>query len=168
MGLLAKDVNRWIALGTANRAGTAPVAVKVRKKPRSKVSDPAWLAKMRALPGLFIPMRADTPGNGSHGHWTVARAKVKKQRDGVLKALQEAPAMDWVRKTSRAVSLRVTLTRYGWQKMDVPNVGSALKGAIDAIADYCGVDDGDERWDWQFKTEKGRGYGVRIHVEPWR
>lgn len=125
-----------------------------------KPTDPAWLAQMRDLPGIFLPIRADTPGNGSHQHWAAKAKKVKDQRQSVRAALQ------MLRYRPPSFPLHVTLTRYGWQKMDIPNVGSALKGAVDSIAEYCGVDDGDDRWRWEFRAEKGRGYGLRILIQP--
>ena len=154
---------------TKSEAYFARLTGQRRRKPVPRQSDPAWLAEMAKGPGLFIPLRADTPGNGSHGHWRKAAAKVKAQRDTVYIALVVAPLEildDTVRfAKDHSKRLRCTLTRYGWNKMDKCNVHSALKGCIDAIAEYCGVDDGDDRWDWVAKSERARGFGVRIEIE---
>ena len=35
----------------------------------------------------------------------------------------------------------------------------------DEIAAWCGVDDGDARYDWQVRGELAKGYCVRITIE---
>jgi hypothetical protein len=64
--------------------------------------------------------------------------------------------------------LTVTLTRLGGRKLDDDNLRSALKGTRDAIADWTGVDDGDERWTWRCEQEPGGPTGVRVEIEETR
>lgn len=46
--------------------------------------------------------------------------------------------------------IEVTLTRVGVRKLDSDNLASAFKHVRDGIAEYVGVDDGDERWTWNY------------------
>jgi hypothetical protein len=64
--------------------------------------------------------------------------------------------------------VKVTITRCGPRKLDVCNLGSALKAVVDGIADAYGVDDGDERWMFVFNQKKQSLYGVEISIEEHR
>jgi hypothetical protein len=107
---------------------------------------------------IYLPLRTRTPGNGRR-HWAVDAKEAREQRN-VSKL--------FVRGTSRVLPpfpVKVTLTRIGPRKMDQQNLGGALKHIIDGIADAYGVDDGDERWEFIFKQEKNKDYGVRVLIE---
>lgn len=52
-------------------------------------------------------------------------------------------------------AIAVTLTRVGARKLDSDNLASAFKHVRDGIADYVGVDDGDERWTWNYAQRSG-------------
>jgi hypothetical protein len=58
----------------------------------------------------------------------------------------------------------VRLTRIGPRKLDSDNVAGACKATRDGVADWLGVDDGDEsRVRWVYAQERG-AYGVRVEV----
>jgi hypothetical protein len=44
-------------------------------------------------------------------------------------------------------------------------MGGAMKHVIDGIADAYGVDDGDDRWEFEFKQRKTKNHGVEIEIE---
>ena len=51
--------------------------------------------------------------------------------------------------------IAVTLTRVGARKLDSDNLASAFKHVRDGVAEYVGVDDGDERWTWNYAQRSG-------------
>ena len=61
--------------------------------------------------------------------------------------------------------VKVTLTRCSPRKLDKWNMGGAMKHIIDGIADAYGVDDGDDRWEFEFKQRKAKTHGVEIEIE---
>lgn len=61
--------------------------------------------------------------------------------------------------------LRVTIVRLGPRSLDVDNAQGSGKHVADAIASWCGIDDGDvARWSSSVVQERG-GYCVRITIE---
>jgi hypothetical protein len=62
---------------------------------------------------------------------------------------------------------RVTLTRLGGRKLDAhDNLRAAFKYLADAIAEWLGVDDGDERLvTWSYDQKPGGPYGCRVTIE---
>ena len=100
-------------------------------------------------------------------HWRVRAKRVKSER--WLAALM-------CRKLDRpeAWPVLVVLTRIGPRKLDSDNVQGALKAVRDGVADWLGVNDGDESkvlWNYGQLTARQAGaagtYGVRIEVLPW-
>ncbi len=97
----------------------------------------------------------------SHTHWPCRRkAKQEKYTAGVelLRILYLAkPRMP----------LRVTMTYIFPKRLDPDNVVGAFKYVQDAIAAAVGVDDGNERYEWIYKQERGKPkqYAVRIEIE---
>ena len=61
--------------------------------------------------------------------------------------------------------LTVTFTRIGGRTLDSDNLASAFKGLRDAVAAWCGLDDGDKRVTWRYAQEPGTAQGVRIELE---
>jgi hypothetical protein len=60
----------------------------------------------------------------------------------------------------------VTLTRYSAKKPDDENSSHSLKAVRDAVADWLGVDDGDEtKVRWRYRRAAGWVACVRIRVE---
>jgi hypothetical protein len=90
-------------------------------------------------------------------HWRARTRRVKLERS--LAAL-------CCRSLSKPTQWPVTvkLTRLGPRKLDSDNVQGALKATRDGVADWLGVDDGDEsKVLWEYGQEKG-AYGVRVEV----
>jgi hypothetical protein len=107
---------------------------------------------------LFLPVHTTTPGN-NRKHWAVEARKTRTERDAaclIVKTCKGKPAFP----------VKVTLTRLSPRKMDFHNLGGAFKGLIDGIADAYGVDDGDERWRFEFAQRKEKQHGVEILIEP--
>ena len=61
--------------------------------------------------------------------------------------------------------MRVTITRLGPRLFDPDNNVSACKDVVDAVAAWVGVDDRDPRYEWVWRQEKSKSYGVQIKVE---
>jgi hypothetical protein len=58
------------------------------------------------------------------------------------------------------------MTRYGPRTMDEGcGLNASLKPVRDGVADVFGVDDGDPRYEWVYRQEQAKHYGVRIVVE---
>jgi hypothetical protein len=64
----------------------------------------------------------------------------------------------------RKQPLVVRITRLGGRKLDLANLGPALKATEDAVALMLGIDDGDPRWQVEFHQEPGGPYGVRLEL----
>jgi hypothetical protein len=66
------------------------------------------------------------------------------------------------------VPLRVTIARLRHPKTDADNRASSAKWAIDAVATWIGIDDGDERVTYVVEDRPGPGLGVQIEIEEVR
>lgn len=98
----------------------------------------------------------DVSPNSRH-HWATKARKVKAQRKTVawmLKLFGGVPP---------APPLVVVLTRIGPRKLDDDNVTGTLKYTRDSVAEWLGLDDGDDRLTWKCQQEKG-SYAVRIEL----
>lgn len=106
----------------------------------------------------FLEIKTSTPGN-SKAHWRVEWAKAKSQRQAARLVVQSNKMPPF--------PVRVIFTRHSPRKMDRHNLPGALKHIIDGVADAYGVDDGDERWDFQFaQLQYAKApQGVEIHIE---
>ena len=65
----------------------------------------------------------------------------------------------------------VTVTRISPRKLDGhDNLTSALKATVDGVADYLGMDDGDDRIEWRYGQERGKPkeQAVRIEIQEKR
>jgi len=58
----------------------------------------------------------------------------------------------------------VTIIRVGKRKMDGDNLQSACKALRDGIADRLGVDDADDRVQWQYDQKRGN-YAAIVKIE---
>ncbi len=88
---------------------------------------------------LTIPMRLESCAGNLREHWSVRHRRVAGQgRDVFVHLLKAARSGDM----SRKVPKTVTLTRVGKRLLDQDNLAGSLKGVIDAVARFFGVDDG--------------------------
>lgn len=87
-------------------------------------------------------------------------------------------------RTPPALPAVLLLVRVGWNRLDVDGLVACVKGPIDALARWCGVDDRDRRLFWRLAqsvtrerrfARDGMGRGrwetaceLRILVRPWQ
>lgn len=99
-------------------------------------------------------------------NWSNCRF-VWQKRHRLIKAQREAACLMTRSKTfkkERKLPATITMTRIGAKAFDPDAVATSLKGIQDGIADAFGVDDGDERYDWQYRQEIGKEYAVRVSI----
>ena len=105
---------------------------------------------------IWLPLKTTTPGNRRR-HWRVEAKEAKEQRMAAYLGVLSCRPLP-------RFPVKVTLTRVG-RRMDRHNLPGALKHIIDGIADAYRVDDGDERWQFEFAQESGKHPGVRVVIE---
>jgi hypothetical protein len=90
--------------------------------------------------------------------WHVRGARARTHRRAAYLALmaqQPLPALPVV----------VTLTRFGKRLLDGDNLsGSTMKAIRDGVQDAYAVDDADPRYEWRYRQEKSKDYGVGIEI----
>jgi len=104
------------------------------------------------------PARLSGSQNAREHHHARAR-RVKAERGNALlmcRTKLRQPAL-W--------PVVIRLTRIGPRKLDSDNVQGSLKAVRDGVADWLGLDDGDERITWLYAQERG-AYAVRVEVVP--
>jgi hypothetical protein len=86
-----------------------------------------------------LPLTLRSLGNRRE-HWRARARRTQREHAAVLGALAglEAPSLPVV----------VELTRVGWNTLDVDGLVASVKGPIDALAQWVGVDDRDRRLHW--------------------
>ena len=109
------------------------------------------------IPGLKL-----IPGDNAREHWASKARRAKRQRGVARMVLHsqfgKAPELP----------LTVTITRIGKRRLDKgDNLNSSAKHVRDGIADWVGVDDGDDRYTWHYNQAPG-DYGVTIRIEATR
>lgn len=107
------------------------------------------------IPGLKTVSEAN-----AHEHWRKRQVRAKAQRQSAFMHTH-----GHVRSDVSPLPATVTLTRLGPRKLDSDNCAGAMKHVRDGVADAIGVDDGDEGYDWQYRQEKSKTYGVRIEIQ---
>ena len=115
---------------------------------------------------LEIPLRIHSELNrqqGKRATWAFY-ARKKHQRNSVAAHL--AQHRGWLDRAANrgAPKLVVTLTRIGTRKLDGDNLASGFKAVRDAIAQAFCIDDGSDRWTWQYDQRIGE-YGCEIRIE---
>jgi hypothetical protein len=140
------------------------------KPPRTAESEIAsvkrlslWIERMRAKPGVFVPIYLRNPLNTVR-HWRQSSADRKANRRAAAVACAAAGM-------PTGAAARVRLTRYGPRTMDDDNLRASLKPVRDGVADHVGVDDAEGNgWDWECVQDKSPNgcYGVRIEFLPER
>ena len=122
-----------------------------------------------------LPLRIDSRSAGNvRMHRMALYRKRKAQRAATLLALTSARV--WHDEALRILRILgggghgvcVTLERVAPRALDAhDNLRHGLKAVADAVAEWLGMDDADERLAWSYwQTPRGpRQYGVRIHLE---
>lgn len=108
---------------------------------------------------IEIPIRTYNTAN-CRWHWA-KKAKYAKEcrRTAYFAAkmigISQAPAGAFM----------VRLVRIGKKRMDSDGLAISFKGIRDGLAAAMGIDDGDQRIDWQYSQQIGKAYGVIIIIE---
>ena len=113
---------------------------------------------------LTIPLRT-VSGLNAREHWRKRTARVKRERKAVTDQLLALSL--WARPPAPPVVVK--LTRIGPSNGLDPfdNLPSSLKGAVDAIAAWLGVDDcKSELVRYECAQERGKEWGVRVEISP--
>lgn len=104
-------------------------------------------------------LRLVSPLNGSHGHWSAAASRRKRERSYVTAALRGVRLPAGPRWT-------VTITREGVRELDGDNLAGSAKGVRDAVAKALGADDGPRGpVTWRYAQRRAKGYAVEVRVE---
>lgn len=114
---------------------------------------------------VTIPIRTVSEAN-SRDHWAKKAKRAKQQRQAVLTALCSRSPEVRAQLYRKALDggIVVTLTRVGKRKLDSDNLSRSCKAPRDSVAQWLGIDDGDERIEWRYAQEIGREYAVRVEV----
>lgn len=109
---------------------------------------------------VTLPLRLVSLTN-QREHWASKMRRARAQR-GLTAASMAPPAC--VRASSTFV---VTLARIAPCALDDDNLRAAAKSVRDGVADWLGIDDGDERIEWRYAQERGKPkeYACRIRIE---
>lgn len=107
-----------------------------------------------------LPIATRSEAN-RRGHWARHYHRNSQQRSAVELAMRAHLGRP------PQPPLTVRLTRISPRKLDSDNLAGALKHVRDGVADWLGIDDGDERIEWTVAQErrKPREQAVRIEVK---
>lgn len=132
------------------------------------------MSATKEAPGLVfeVPIRTDGGDNDRrYKHWGARKRRADREHAAVYQACSAYhPAegcnlLGVLRRMVAKGPLDVVVTRItpATRLSDPQNLGSKLKGVVDAIAKVLGVDDGDPRVVYRFREERGP-WGVRVEV----
>lgn len=93
-----------------------------------------------------IPM--ETPSQAK-GHW-----RKKAKTAAAQRARMRREVARWLE--AHGPVMRITVTRVAPRRLDEPNLGAALKHAIDGLSDALRIDDGSRAVEWVLKQRKGQ------------
>jgi predicted Fe-S protein YdhL (DUF1289 family) len=104
-------------------------------------------------------MRIESVAN-KREHWSRRAKRAKDQRELARWSLSIAGVRP-------SPPLTIRITRIAPRNLDSDNLSSGCKALRDGIADWLGVDDGDNRLTWVYAQERGqpRQYLVRVEFE---
>lgn len=105
---------------------------------------------------MIIPLKTVSTMN-LREHWSIRAKRAKAHRRETFWALASE-----LKKPS--LPCTITLTRIGKRKLDTDNLAASFKACRDGVADWLGIDDGDERLTWVYAQELG-AYSVKIEIQ---
>ena len=109
---------------------------------------------------VIVPIKIASEANGSHGHWSAANRRTKKQREAVQWLLHPH--------TPPRLPVVVTLTRIAPGTLDEhDNLRIGFKHAVDQVAEWLGAKDNHPGITWCYGQRKGKAgeYAAEISVE---
>ena len=151
---LNDDIRRLAANGLNGHLGDLAGTPAAAPAGRPAV-DPPKVGVTLWVPGLRL---RSEPNEGGGLRARVARKAAVKA--AVRDALKLVAVCGW------RFPLRVSFRRVGKRLLDGDNLQGALKVSRDVVAEWVGVDDGDEaRVTWHYAQERARWYGLHIAIE---
>lgn len=98
-----------------------------------------------------VPVKLTSEANSRDG-WRAKSRRAKAQRAAAKAAMGpdiKGPPPPYV----------ITITRIGPRKLDSDNLAGSAKAVRDGVADWLGIDDGDERLTWVY-AQRSEGAGM--------
>lgn len=118
------------------------------------------LAVVVNMPGVVTVSEANT---NSRQHWAVLMKRKNAQKAATRLYLSQL-STDTKRRLKAAAKLRVRFVRIGGKKLDDDNARSAAKYIRDALAEFLGVDDKSDWYEWLPPVQESGERGVRIEM----
>lgn len=116
---------------------------------------------------VTYPVHLKTIAN-QRGRWRKAKTAKEQRRQAWVQLSAFGGVNPTVLRAHHAerTGLTITLTRIAPNKLDPGNYQGSFKHVQDGVADWLGIDDGDERLTWSYAQERGgaREYAVRIEI----
>ena len=109
---------------------------------------------------VTLPLRT-VSGANIREHWAAKAKRAKLHRTTARFMLNLDKK--WCAKQK---SFAVRLTRIAPKKLDSDNLAISNKAIRDGIADAIGIDDGSDKFSWEYRQESGRPkeYAVRVEI----
>lgn len=136
----------WLAKLESHGATSRGVNAKAFGPPPAVLPDLAFDPICITL-DLFVPSAANL-----REHWAAKHRRVKREREMAHLFLRVRGGKFPDGYVGRVV---VTLTRTGGKQLDDDNLRSAFKAVRDGVADWLGIDDGNERIEWRYEQRPG-------------
>ena len=109
---------------------------------------------------VMLPLRT-VSGANMREHWSAKakRAKLHRSTARMMLTLDKK----WCAKQNH---FDVRITRIAPKKLDSDNLAISNKAIRDGIADAIGIDDGSNKFSWEYRQESGRPkeYAVRVEI----
>lgn len=117
------------------------------------------MAPRPLLASVTLPIRTVTESNANE-NWRMKHKRAQSQIHTTKLILRASGG------TPPPAPLYVVMTRIAPCKMDSDNLVSSCKHIRDAVAEWLGIDDGDDRVTYQVQAERGRPkqYAVRVEI----
>lgn len=112
---------------------------------------------------VTVPIRIESLNKTYSEHWRTRSKRNTSHRAAVWFSLKAAKA------AHDLAPCVVTLTRIAPRRVDAhENLRAGFKSAVDAVADWIGLDDADERIEWRYAQRRGgvMEYAAEIRIEP--
>lgn len=128
----------------------------------------------RWLLTLELPLRIDSRGAGNSREHHMAKHRRIKTQQAAMALVLKTKGRAWLDAAHMALSsarpptVVVLFERVAPRALDShDNLRMGLKACADAVADWLGLDDADERLRWEYRQTRGgeRQYAVRVSLD---